>query len=483
MTPVIRVQSVEQYLQMVETRMPFRYGAAKLVRCPHLYLVATVTDAGGRTARGIAADNLPPKWFDKSPAKSYAQELGDQLQVVRWAAEAAQSGSATTPFRLWHHVYMATQRQAQAAGLPGLLAGFGPSLIERAVNDAVGQLLDLPFHALLAGNALGIELGRLDSALAGIAPSQVLPAQPLDSIAARHTVGLSDPIRVADIPAAERLHDGLPQSLDEVITFYGVRYLKIKIQNKLDEDIERLTAIAVLLDESLPSIPFYCTLDGNEQYDTLEQLLPILEALRDRPALARFAASIIFIEQPLARAVALDAERCGGIERITDRFPLIIDESDDALDAYSRALRLGYSGTSHKNCKNTFKSVMNIARSHRAQAETRRPIIMSAEDLTSIGVVALHEDLVALSSLGITHAERNGHHYFRGLSHLSPDDQRRAATAHPGLYCDGDGTVRLDIREGQIDCRSLHRLSGLGAAWPNLEEFVPVEEFDPSSVT
>jgi hypothetical protein len=302
-------------------------------------------------------------------------------------------------------------------------------------------------------------------------------------VAARHTVGLSDPIHTADIAVAERLHDGLPQSLEEVIEYYGVRYFKLKVQNKLEQDIERLTAIAALLDEQLPHAAYHCTLDGNEQYSAFEQLMPLLQELRTRPSLRRLYNSIIFIEQPLARAQALDHGSCAGIEDITALFPVIIDEADDNLDAYRHALQLGYSGTSHKNCKNTFKSILNIARAQQAFEQSGRRSIISAEDLTNIGCVALHQDLVALSALGITHAERNGHHYFKGLSHLPMEDQRRVLEVHPDLYRNEDEYVRLDIHDGHIDCRSLHQTPGLGVgAWPSFGGCVPIHEFEPSSV-
>ncbi|HVF10264.1 MAG TPA: hypothetical protein VNA16_05650 [Abditibacteriaceae bacterium] len=469
--PIIKVREVASFVQMVETRMPFRYGAAKLVRCPHLYVVATIEDAQGRIARGIAADNLPPKWFDKDPQKSYAQELTDQIQVAQWAAQAAQDEKATTSLQLWIAIFKVTRQLAQAAGLPPLLAGFGPSLMERAINDAVGHQLNLPFHQLLRSGALGFN------------PQRLLPPAPLDSVSVRHTIGLSDPIRTTNIAPDDRVCDGLPQSLEEVIKYYGVRYFKIKVQNDLEQDLDRLTAIAALLEEQLPHTAYHCTLDGNEQYSAFEELLPLLQELRSCPNLERLANSVLFIEQPLARSQALDPQSCVDIKNITRLFPVIIDESDDSTDAFWRALQLGYSGTSHKNCKGTFKSVLNVKNLKQAMEETNRPLIISAEDLTNIGCVALHQDLVALSALGITHAERNGHHYFRGLSHLSTEDQQRAMQAHPDLYCAGDNYVRLDIRDGNIKCRSLHETPGLGVgAWPSLDNCMPAAAFDPSAL-
>lgn len=475
----VKVENIEFYWQSVETRMPFRYGSAKLVRCPHLYVVAKIVDDKGRSERGIAADNLPPKWFDKAPDKNYAQELRDQIQVIQWAGEAAQNAGFNSPFRLWWQVYQEVHASAAQANLPKLLAGFGPSLIERAVNDAAAKLCGLPFFEYLQSNAPGVELGLFDAALKNTALREVLPSAPQPQIFARHTVGLSDPIRQTDIPEDEKLNDGLPQSLDEVIRFYGVRYFKIKVCNQLEGDIARLESITALLEEILPNTSYVCTIDGNEQYESFEQLLPLVEALQTRATLRSLASSIEFIEQPLARAYALDAERCRDLKRITQYFPVIIDEADDAPDSLPRALDLGYNGTSHKNCKNTFKSVANLARVQNEKSAGRH-VLLSAEDLTNIGVVALQQDLVALSALGITHAERNGHHYFRGLAHLPLQTQKAACAALPELYTNQENLTRLQIQKGQIAVADLHRLPGLSVPiWP---DFAKVNSLDSNSL-
>ena len=46
-------------------------------------------------------------------------------------------------------------------------------------------------------------------------------------------------------------------------------------------------------------------------------------------------------------------------------------------------------------------------------------LILSSEDLCSVGPVAMIQDLTVAANLGITHAERNGHHYFAGTQHVS----------------------------------------------------------------
>ena len=55
------------------------------------------------------------------------------------------------------------------------------------------------------------------------------------------------------------------------------------------------------------------------------------------------------------RALARDVRRCRASS------PVIIDESDDTLDAFVRARDLGYRGVSSKTCKGLYKSLINRA--------------------------------------------------------------------------------------------------------------------------
>ncbi|MCY4090758.1 MAG: hypothetical protein OXF62_08060, partial [Caldilineaceae bacterium] len=120
------------------------------------------------------------------------------------------------------------------------------------------------------------------------------------------------------------------------------------------------------------------------------------------------------------------------------------------------ALESGYVGTSHKNCKGIFKGIANtcLIRHRRRQAPGALPII-SGEDLCNLGPVALLEDLAVLATLGIEHAERNGHHYFAGLSMLPQEVQAQMLTAHGDLYrphatADGRQFPTLAVEDGSV---------------------------------
>jgi hypothetical protein len=119
-----------------------------------------------------------------------------------------------------------------------------------------------------------------------------------------------------------------------------------------------------------------------------------VEAIERTPALARLWRSTAFIEQPLDRGIALDAAATEGLAALGRRVPIIIDESDGDLEAFPRALALGYRGVSTKNCKGIMKSFLNRSLVERRYAGRPEParLFMSAEDLTNVPVVPLQQD-------------------------------------------------------------------------------------------
>ena len=163
--------------------------------------------------------------------------------------------------------------------------------------------------------------------------------------------------------------------------------------------------------------------------------------------------------------------------------PVIIDEADGWVGAFKEAIALGYRGVSHKNCKGVYKSLHNlaIAQVHNAR-RGRGELFLSAEDLTNLPVVPLQADLASVALLGITHAERNGHHYFRGLGHLGEAEKAAALLAHPDLYEHRGDEVFLRITDGMLECASL-QVPGMGfAAPPDIPAMTPVEDWNFASL-
>ena len=56
-----------------------------------------------------------------------------------------------------------------------------------------------------------------------------------------------------------------------------------------------------------------------------------------------------------------------------------------------------------------------------------------------------------MGTIGADHVERNGHHYFRGLSMFSDDVQEAVLASHDDLYRrHADGFVTVDVSDGTI---------------------------------
>jgi hypothetical protein len=229
--------------------------------------------------------------------------------------------------------------------------------------------------------------------------------------------------------------------------------------------------------------PYRISLDGNEQYKELESFLGLIERMKASPRLERFWREVMFIEQPLERSVAMEPGIEPELRRLSEEKPVIIDEADGWLTAFREAVALGYRGTSHKNCKGIYKSLHNLAfaSTHNA-ALGREELFLSAEDLTNLPVVPLQADLASVALLGIGHVERNGHHYFRGLGHLSEAEKAAALARHPDLYEQRGDEVFLRIENGMLECRSL-QVPGMGfAALPDIAAMISPEAWDFASL-
>jgi hypothetical protein len=470
----IRICDGGLFLVQLRTRMPFRYGIATMTNVPQAF-VRLRLEVNGRPAVGIAADLLPPKWFTKVPAKPLDEEVSELLGVIRHALSIASGLRGKSAFEVWWQIHAAQSEWGRAHGLPALLTHFGTSLVERALIEAVCRNAGRSFAGMLHANELGVDLGVIHGELRGRAPREFLPGWPLERILLRHTVGLADPLTEADIRPEERLDDGLPQALNACIRRYGLRHFKIKLSGELPQDLARLHRIKAIVQENAPR-DYRVTLDGNEQFKSVEQFREYWEALVARRELRELIARLLFVEQPLHREVALEAQVGEALQLWQTKPPLIIDESDAAFRDLATALRLGYAGTSHKNCKGLFKGVAHAGLlRHLQEQRPGRQLVLSGEDLCNIGPVALLQDLAVMAALGIRSVERNGHHYHAGLSQFPPAVQREMLNHHSDLYHHSrDGWPTLRIVNGEIDLHSINR-APLGVGFVlDVEQFPPV---------
>ena len=118
-----------------------------------------------------------------------------------------------------------------------------------------------------------------------------------------------------------------------------------------------------------------------------------------------------------------------------------------------------------------------------AERPARARLFMSAEDLTNVPVVPLQQDLATVRALGITHVERNGHHYVRGLAHCSRAERAAALRHHRDLYLGDEREAWLRIEAGRLRVGSL-ATAGYGVAFdPDLASMVPLDRWAFDSLT
>ena len=456
--PRLRVTEIALFERDVHLRLPFRFGVVTLTEAPQAFARVRIQLADGREAAGVAAEVLAPKWFDKDLRLSNDDNFDQLRGALAIAARLYRAAPSTSAFGLFQGCYRAQIAEAAKHNLNSLVAGFGPALLDRAVLDALCRLHQVSLFQAMATNLAGLAASELTPDLVDFDVDRFVRAlSPPASIEARHTVGLIDPIA----SGGGKVNDGLPETLAEVVAAYGQRNFKLKVGGNLVDDLARLTEIASVLDRI--EEPYRATLDGNEQYQDVEPVKALLEAIARMPALARLNQAILFVEQPIARQTALDTD----IAALGSLKPLLIDESDDSIESFPRAKSLGYRGVSAKGCKGLYKSILNAARCARWNAEEGGPrYFMSAEDLTTQAGVCVQQDLALAALIGCDHVERNGHHYVNGMAGLPASEQAGFLAAHPDLYHRADGVVRLTITRGRIALGSLDCVGFATAAEP-----------------
>jgi hypothetical protein len=432
------VRGVDLGVRQVALRLPFRFGANTLTACPQLFVRADVEVAGHGVSRGFAAELMVPKWFDKRPGFSPDENIAHLAAAVRNAVTAYRNDSPASAFELFARHYGRLMHEGRSQDMTELSTAFGQAVIDRAVIDALCRATNTSFFDAARHNLLGIADHPEAADMTGWDWSAWLATlQPLRRIEARHTVGLLD-----ELDTVRSGDDKLPISLRAVIERYGHRSFKIKLGGDPASDLQRLRSVLAVLDQTASDYRY--TVDGNEQYASLDALRELLGGLHDLKA-------PIYIEQPVPRELSLSMPLPAD-----PALPLLMDEADGTLDAFARGRELGWSGVSSKACKGVYKSLINRARCERWNRETHsQRFFMSAEDLTCQAGLAVQQDLALVALLGITHSERNGHHYGRGFGSAPAEEQAAFASAHPDLYELDGGAARLRIERGEIAIDSL----------------------------
>lgn len=451
----IEIEDVAFAARACHTRLPFRFGVVTLTSAPVLTARVTVRTPG-RSVVGHSADLCVPKWFEKAPAKSVRDDFATLFASARRAADACRNLKGSV-FDVWRRAYRECVEGEQASGV-ALVDGFGVALLERALIDATCRAADLSFADAVARGTLGFDPTRVLPAASGIDAADVVAGPLPTRTLVRHTVGGLDPLRPEEVTAEQRGDDDHPVALAEDIRRFGLRAFKLKCGGDPDADVARLAAIARVVDEEGVKDPIY-SLDANESYAAVQEVEAMLDRLEADASARKILEGLAYLEQPLPRDRTLDPSSAADVARLARRVPLLIDEADDRLDAFARALDLGYRGVSVKNCKGVFRALANraLCLAHGDGA------FQTSEDLTNLPVLPLQQDLTTLAALGLEHSERNGHHFFPGLDVVSRQEAEAALAAQPDLYERVGDRIVLRIDDGAISL-ACARAKGFGVS-------------------
>ncbi|MDA9425521.1 MULTISPECIES: hypothetical protein [Bradyrhizobium] len=456
----LKLRDIAFFERPVQFARPFRFGAITINATPQLFVRVEIEVEGRGVAVGASAELLVPKWFDKRPELSPAQTvdgLRQSLEIAR-GFYLARTGFLTA-FDLHASCIGAQVATCATKNIPALAAAYGPAEIDKAILDALLRAVETSFFEGMAANVAGID-ARLSPDLGDSDIGTFLSGRvPRQRVAIRHTVGLDDTVEG---------EGGVADARENA----GASYFKLKLSGDPVADAARLARIGKELDTL--GRDTRATLDANEQYADLSALHALMDRLDRDAALHPIASRLLYVEQPMPR----DITRQSPLGSLAAR-GFIIDEADDSYDAFPAARALGYSGISSKSCKGLYKSIVNATRAAKWSAGGAR-FFVTGEDLTCQAGLAVQQDLALGAFLGITHAERNGHHYVDGFGAAPAAEAQAFAAAHPDLYTDTGQGIRLSIHDGDLLTGSLNTAGFASSVHPDWSALRPLER--PNSV-
>jgi hypothetical protein len=451
----LAVRDIALFERPVTFARPFRFGAVVMEAATQAFVRAEIEVEGKGKAIGATAELLAPKWFDKRLQLSTDETVAELKRSLLIARDFYLGARDDTAFGLHAEVIGAQVEACAREDIPPLAAAFGPAEIDKAILDALLRCAGVNFFDGMAQNIAGVD-ARLSHDLADDEIVRFLATRRrLERVAVRHTVGLTDRIE----------GEG---GVSDPGVMSGARYFKLKLGGNPDADSARLARIG----RGLSALPYNIsvTVDANEQYSDLRAFEVLVDRLDRDSALRPIAEKLLYIEQPLPR----DITRRSPLGSLARR-DIIIDEADDCYDAFVAARALGYRGVSSKSCKGLYKSIVNATRAARWSAEGDKYFV-TGEDLTCQAGLAVQQDLALGALLGITHAERNGHHYVDGFADSPPAEAQAFLAAHPDLYRNDVGTVRLCVHHGDLLTGSLTQPGFATSVHPDWSSLLPLAQ-------
>ena len=323
---------------------------------------------------------------------------------------------------------------ALADKIPFLCTLVVASPFDAALHDGFGKVHGLNCYRTYGPEFMSHDLGHyLGKEFRGETLERYVRKEPQPRMPLYHLIGALDPLEDKDI--AQRIGDGLPETLPEWIRHDGLTHLKIKLNgDNLAWDVDRVVNVDRVAESTQRQrgVTRWCySLDFNEKCPNVAYLLDFLKQVEERrpDGFAR----IQYIEQPTARD--LKANRQNVMHEASKIRPVVIDESLLDLESILVAREMGYTGVALKACKGQSQSLLLAA------AAQKFGMFLCVQDLTCPGASLIHSAGLAAHIPGVAAIESNARQY-------CPAANKPWEARFPGMFRFTDGTMETGLLTG-----------------------------------
>ena len=438
----IRVLDAQFQTETISYRTPIKFGGRVVNAATTVNITLEVETRDGRRGRGLGSMPLGNAWAWPSKQLSGEQTLAAMEALARRIGESAVLADVGHPLELTHDLgqhYEAladdvTQELRLSDPMSKLAILVAASPTEAAIHDAFGKTLGENSYNLLGREYVNRDLASyLSDDFAGEYLDRYTLRQPKAKMPLYHLVGALDPLTESDI--AQRIGDGLPESLPEWIVADGLTHLKIKLAgDDLKWDVARVLAIEKVDAETqsqrgISQWNYSC--DFNEKCENVQYVLDFLARVNEQSSAAW--QRIQYIEQPTSRDLKAHPEN--RMHKAAEIKPVVIDEALVDFESLLLAREQGYSGVALKACKGHTEALLAGA------AAQKFGMFLCVQDLTCPGYSFLHSASLAARIPTIAAIEGNSRQY-------CPAGNAEWAKRFPGMFNITDGTVATGSLNG-----------------------------------
>jgi L-alanine-DL-glutamate epimerase-like enolase superfamily enzyme len=442
----IHIVDVQIDTEYIKYRCPIKFGGRVTTDATLLNVALVVETGSGRRGQGFGSMPMGNSWAWPTANVSLEQTKDAMVVVGRHVAqEAGEYLGSGHPLDITRDLavrYGALAEEVVRAGglaesMPRLAQLVAASPTEAAIHDAFGKALGENSYNLLGPEFVHRDLSEyLGPEFAGEYLDRYTLRQPKARMPLYHLVGALDPLTDADI--AQRINDGLPETLPEWIAADGLTHLKIKLNgDDLAWDVERVVAIERVAAQAQAArgCSQWCySADFNEKCANVEYVLDFLARVGEQSPVA--LERLQYIEQPTHRD--LRAHRENRMHKAALIKPVVIDEALVDFESLLISREQGYSGVALKACKGHSEALLMGA------AAQKFGMFLCVQDLTCPGYSFLHSASLAARIPTVAAIEGNGRQYcpagnlgwadrFPSMFHVTDGTLGTAALDGPGL--------------------------------------------------